>query len=275
MEENSRASNGCFPENNDDFLDTIFEYANGETEERLERRPVCDRCRRPITVCWCPFLPTEPLDVKTEVYILQHPFEESRCLRTAPMLYHSVRPGKCHIVKSKKFRPGRFPEIATVLQSPNTILLYPGDDAVDISELPSLEGDAFYTLVLLDGTWQQAKGIYTQNAMVKWPQKVKISHTMTSKYVIRTQPNDTSLSTLETAAIAISILENRPTLVDIMTRPLDALCQFQMAHGAVAHQSKQHRIENGLWEKKLPQKLLRKMEKQQSKADFSDDADKR
>lgn len=68
----------------------------------------------------------------------------------------------------------RFPEIVKVLQSPKTILLYPGDDAIDISELPPLEGDDFYTLVLLDGTWQQAKGMYTQNAMIKWPQKVSI-----------------------------------------------------------------------------------------------------
>lgn len=54
------------------------------------------------------------------------------------------------------------------------MLLYPGPGAVDLSELPVGEKspEAGYNLVILDGTWAQAKGLYCQNEMVQWPRKV-------------------------------------------------------------------------------------------------------
>jgi DTW domain-containing protein YfiP len=44
---------------------------------------------------------------------------------------------------------------------------------------------------------------------------VQINPGVKSKYVIRTQPDDGSLSTLETAAFAISKLEQIPDLFDV------------------------------------------------------------
>lgn len=58
------------------------------------------------------------------------------------------------------------------MKDPNTVLLYPGPDAVDIMDLPSCQGTE-YNLVLLDGTWSQARGLFHQNLMMKWPQKVR------------------------------------------------------------------------------------------------------
>lgn len=58
---------------------------------------------------------------------------------------------------------------------PTTLLLYPGEDAVDITALPT---DTSYTLVILDGTWAQAKGIYSQNAILKTLKKVILEHNL-------------------------------------------------------------------------------------------------
>ncbi|CAE1286127.1 DTW domain-containing protein 2 [Acanthosepion pharaonis] len=234
------------------FLDDLYHFANEEPVISTKRQ-TCQRCCRPLSVCWCPYLPREPIQLSTSVYVLQHPFEDNQCLRTGPMLYHSLPPGKCHIIRGKRFSPEKYPELASVMKAPNTILLYPGVDAIDICDLSHLPDgqDIGYNLVLLDGTWAQARGLYHQNAMVKWPQKVQINSGMISKYVIRTQPTDVCLSTVESAAVALSFLEKKPQIIDILTKPLEALCQFQLDHGAQKHQSKEYLIKNGLYKRKV------------------------
>ena len=37
--------------------------------------------------------------------------------------------------------------------------------------------------------------------------------------------------------------------LQILVRPLEAMCDFQLQHGAVVHQSKQYLVENGLYKK--------------------------
>ncbi|KAL4227530.1 DTW domain-containing protein 2 [Mactra antiquata] len=262
MMECLESNEDCTSDNEDDFLDGMYELANDETiEDMWNRRKECERCRRPLTVCWCPFLPLKRVKIKTNVYVLQHPFEELRKLKTAPMLQQSIEEGKCNIIRGKRFskRNIKYPDLTNILQSSNTVLLFPGDDAIDISELPPL--DEPYNLVVLDGTWTQAKGMYINNSLLKLPKKVMINCDRKSRYVIRTQPTDNALSTLETVAVAVSVLENRPALIDILTAPLDALCHFQLQYGAVRHQSKEYKIANGLWTKALPRKMIREMNK--------------
>ena len=81
-----------------------------------------------------------------------------------------------------------------------------------------------------------------------------------SRYVIRTQPTENTLSTVETAALCIAILESRNDVVEVFLKPLDALCQFQLLHGAVGHDSKEHQIKEGSYHKKLSKKHRNKIE---------------
>jgi DTW domain-containing protein YfiP len=45
--------------------------------------------------------------------------------------------------------------------------------------------------------------------------QIQLSVTGLSEYVIRTQPNDNSLSTLETAAVVISAIEGDPSIREV------------------------------------------------------------
>ncbi|ESO94592.1 hypothetical protein LOTGIDRAFT_118026, partial [Lottia gigantea] len=219
-------------------------------------------CRRPIKVCWCPYLPNEPIAIETNLYILQHPYEETRCLRTAPMLVRSLPSHKCHLIQGKKYPRSKFPDLEGVINAPNTLLLFPGPDAVNIENI-SNDLSTQYNLIVIDGTWQQAKGIYHQNPVLHIPKKVQVHFTGRSKYSIRTQPNDHSLSTLESVALALSTLEEKPEIADILTRPLEALVKFQLDHGAKAQESRDYKIKNGLWTKRLPKSVLKKREKEE------------
>ena len=70
-------------------------------------------------------------------------------------------------------------------------------------------------------------------------------------YVVRTQPSEGCLSTVESVALAISILEENPEIIDQLVNPLKALCSFQLKHGAVEHHDKVTLLELGLYGKRI------------------------
>lgn len=124
-------------------------------------------------------------------------------------------------------------------------------------------GTAGYNVILIDGTWSQAKDIFLRNSMLHLPKQVQLSRTLSSQYVIRTQPTNICLSTLECAALTLSTLEQKEYIQEVLLRPLKALCSFQLQHGAQVHHSKEHLLRNGLYDKPMPKnkRKIKRMEK--------------
>lgn len=87
-------------------------------------------------------------------------------------------------------------------------MLYPTKNALDIRLLKPDIDNKQYNLVLIDGTWPQAKAIFNNSPILHNMQQVKLIVGGSSEYVIRTQPTEGCLSTLETVARALSLLEN-------------------------------------------------------------------
>uniref|UniRef100_A0A2P2I7G7 tRNA-uridine aminocarboxypropyltransferase n=1 Tax=Hirondellea gigas TaxID=1518452 RepID=A0A2P2I7G7_9CRUS len=205
---------------------------------RKTKRPMCSMCNRPRSACWCCGNQQLLRHVRSKVLVLQHPHEEKRCLRTAPMLENALP--NCRIVKGKKFNKMSLPEL-DANNSSNTVVLFPAPDAVDVTSLPPVAVCGAYTLVVLDGTWHQARAIMHNTRQLHNLRKVVVHSDAVSEYVIRTQPSETALSTVESTALALAALEDDPSIFTILVAPLAALCKHQLSHGAVIHHSKERR----------------------------------
>uniref|UniRef100_A0A336LL86 tRNA-uridine aminocarboxypropyltransferase n=1 Tax=Culicoides sonorensis TaxID=179676 RepID=A0A336LL86_CULSO len=224
----------------------------GIEPEKSKKRQLCTQCERPLNACWCSALPIEPLCPKNRIVLLQHPAEEKRCLRTAPMLKLGLAQGKCLIYKGKRFIKID-DELKEILESENSLLLYPSRDSMAIENIPKENGP--YNILILDGTWQQAKAIYSNNPQLHKLRPIKLIPRGNSSYIIRTQPHEKCLSTLESAIEALAILESDDSYRETLVKPLNRLCQVQLENGAVPHQSKVERIKNNEYPKAIGKKM--------------------
>ncbi|XP_076258153.1 DTW domain containing 2 isoform X2 [Rhynchophorus ferrugineus] len=223
-----------------------------------------------MTVCYCDSLPSPPLCPSSRIILLQHPAEEKRCLRTAPMLELGLSDGKCLIFKGKKF-PGVHHDLSEILRDPNTLLLYPSPNALDIATISAEKcPQTGYNVIILDGTWPQAKAIYSANPALHKLKQIKLLNRDTSNYIIRTQPADGCLSTLETGAICLSLLEKDSVYKTKLLEPLKLMCEFQLQNGAVSHQSKEFLIKNNSYPKLIGKRLNKVLKSaEQLKCNFS------
>jgi len=201
------------------------------------KRQICTVCERPESVCLCEYIPNPTIKTRIKIILLQHPNEEKRQIRTGRLLQLGLHPSCCQVIRSRKF-PGQDKTLEEVLKSTSTVLLYPGNNSRELKE--SSDGDVnIETVLILDGTWDQAKKMYQRNPVLQQIQKIKLNLSTVSEYSVRTQPNESCLSTLESAAHTIAILEGRREILKNLLRPLHQLCRIQLDHGEVQHQSKQ------------------------------------
>ena len=87
-----------------------------------------------------------------------------------------------------------------------------------------------------------------------------------SLYVVRTQPAEGCLSTVESAAHVISIMEKDNSILDKLVNPLRALCTFQLHYGAVEHQDKVTLMELGQYRKPVGKRTIKFLKQTCSKS---------
>lgn len=215
-------------------------------------RRVCPRCRRPSVVCYCAHL--VPLPTRTRIVILQHPREARVPIGTARMAHlmlpHSqlVHPQTWHSGGPREGQPeGRgvfFGERpwATDLGAeqaagegaapPDSVaLLFPGPGAEDPARLPP---GAVKTLVVIDGTWAQARKVLKQNPGLLRLRRVGITPTRPGNYRIRREPAAECLATIEALAQALGVLEGEgaPERFAGMLAAFTFMVDQQLAHAA-------------------------------------------
>ena len=220
----------------------------------------CPRCEKPLPLCICDTV--KPIENRISLLILQHPQEQDRALGTARLtaLHFTdavVKIGLSWPSLAKALgRPVADPSRWAVLYlgSAKAAALDPGKEIValnrkgDVADnqraiLARIEG-----VVLLDGTWSQAKALWWRNPWMLKCQRVILGPKHPSAYgALRREPRRDGLSTLEAAAMLVAALERRPeiaaTLRAAFERMLARFREVQRSHPELAPRpkSRQHR----------------------------------
>lgn len=205
----------------DPNMKTKIASSMAKTERReVERsrnvgREVCERCSRPPPLCVCSSLPAKLIDTSTTVLILQHPRERRRkSLSTVPLMPLCLE--KCTVKVGYEFALEELDLVTECIgRGQRPLLLFPGPDAISLDDdnsdniLQSLQ-DNEQLLVLIDGTWNEARGvIYRSPELINECQHIKFQSETESIYPVelRKEPEKHCLSTLESCANALVLLE--------------------------------------------------------------------
>ena len=191
--------------------------------------PDCPHCRKPMPLCVCDGV--KPIESRLGLLILQHPQEQDRALGTAGLT-------AMHFAKAVLKIGLSWPSLSkalgrTVADPSRWAVLYLGsakatdldttEEVVAINrkgEIAENQRAIFRGIegvVLLDGTWSQAKALWWRNAWMLKCQRVILGPSHPSRYgKLRREPRADGLSTIEAAALVLSYIERRPDIADTL-----------------------------------------------------------
>ncbi len=160
---------------------------------------------------------------RTRVVILQHPRESDVPINTARLVELQLEGAELHVAVTLDEAPA----LRARLHDPEApaILLYPGEGARDLS---SLEAQGPVTLVVLDGTWWQARKLFRQNPELAQLPCYGLSPSSPSRYRIRREPALHCISTIEAVAEALALPEPGGFDRESLLRPFDAMVEHQL-----------------------------------------------
>jgi tRNA-uridine aminocarboxypropyltransferase len=181
-----------------------------------------------------------PIESRISLLILQHPQEQDRALGTAHL---AALHFKHAVVKIGLSWPSLAKALGRPVADPSRwAVLYLGSakagdldtdadaDVVALTRkgeaadnqraiLSNIEG-----VVLLDGTWSQAKALWWRNAWMLKCQRVILNPKHPSRYgALRREPRADGLSTIEAAGMLISALERRPEIAAVLNASFERM----------------------------------------------------
>ena len=182
-----------------------------------------------MPLCICDSI--APIENRISLLILQHPQEQDRALGTARL---TALHFKNAVLKIGLSWPSLSKALGRPVHDPSRwAVLYLGSakvadldtdaDVVAINRKGEIEDHQRAILkdiegiVLLDGTWSQAKALWWRNAWMLKCQRIILGPKLPSRYgKLRREPRRDGLSTIEAAAMLLSHLEKRPDIAETL-----------------------------------------------------------
>ncbi|MFK8114149.1 MAG: tRNA-uridine aminocarboxypropyltransferase [Rubripirellula sp.] len=188
--------------------------AEGEQAHR------CFRCFRPLDLCFCDTIPK--INNLTDVLIVQHRREHFHAFNTARIVNHALQ--RCTLMTDHT--DALIEQFTQTELSPNAGLLFPSLEARSLTDLsPDERPDQ---LIVLDGTWNQAKSLVRSLPRLQELPHYSLSPDAPSRYRIRQEPNEQAISTVEATVAALQALEPGTAGFDRLIEAFDRMIDNQI-----------------------------------------------
>ncbi len=175
-------------------------------------RPMCYACMRPQDACLCAGI--RPIQLRSKIILLMHPMEYRYAKAATGRLTHlALAQSEIHV----GIGFDEHPAVQELIHDPANypVLLYPGPGAVNLSgDAGPLEGLGInksggrcLVVFLLDATWPCAKKMFRLSPSLQALPKLMFTPSQRSRYLIKRQPKELCLSTLEATHELLLALE--------------------------------------------------------------------
>lgn len=118
--------------------------------------------------------------------------------------------------------------------------LFPGDNAIDLpiakqNNLKNNHETTSYVLFAIDGTWKQAKEIFTAVSGFLIPPAIQVKITSQENeakegdliYKLRPEPEQGLMTTMECIALALGVIQGDEEVTKAILRPLELMISIQ------------------------------------------------
>lgn len=196
----------------------------------------CATCRKPTWACVCDRV--RPLAVRTRVVILQHPQEDDVVLGTARIVTSALPSARIVVGLSWPSLEAALEEDvdrakwASVWAHKLPPELEAAKGAVVMDRHGAVTSERPDGIVLLDGTWSQAKTLWWRNPWLLKLARIALRPAQPSIYgKLRREPRREHVSTLEAAGAALTGLGEDPSVEAELGRLMRTMVQRARDHG--------------------------------------------
>lgn len=188
-------------------------------------RVMCYRCFWPQALCWCQTI--QPMETKTRFVFLMSPKEFKQEKGGTGRLTHLCLPNS-RLRMGENFDQDE--EVQALIQDPQNfpVLLYPGVTARNLSKgdlTPADLGGRRLVVFLIDATWGGARKLLRLSPSLQRLPRVMFTPSAPSRYVVKQQPQEGCLSTLEAVHELLTVLER--SALDHYSHPQQLHAIFQ------------------------------------------------
>lgn len=162
----------------------------------------CPQCRMRCLLCLCPIIPR--VVVQTRLIVIMH-HKETRLTTNTARLALLALPNSELRLRGDKVQP--MSDQGLIKAGHEPLLLYPSDDAVELTPAFAAQLNRPAALIVPDGSWRQASKVASRVPALTGVTRVKLVPGRPTEYRLRRETKQDGLATFEAIARALGVLE--------------------------------------------------------------------